>query len=727
MAFKRIACVFLLLCMMLSMFAMPTANAANVELAPTGAGTACIAGTFNGWSTTANTMTISSGMATGTINLSAGTYEFKIVYDDAWYGNGGQIQDTTAVTSSVGWEMWSDSSNCTLVAKGGTYVFQFNTSTHFLKILPQYSVTFKSDGSTLKTQNVLYGESATAPSNPTKAATAQYTYTFSKWDTAYTNVKSNLTVNAVFTSTVNKYTVAVKTNNSNYGTVSTAATSVAYGSTTTLTATPKTGYHLSSWSINNSSCSLSSTTALKPTLTVKGNVTATATFAANTGKVTFSAGTGGSVNSTGGNTTYSGTKAATATASTGYYFTGWSISGGTLNTDYKITSGSTSSASITIQPITQGATITCKANFGTQYKITTQQNWGVLGTVTKSTTYVTPGNTVTLTANPDSGNGYNKWTFPSGSFTYTSGSATSTTITIKPTSNITAQANFYAGLNVTAGSGGTVSPSGKHLYDYNKSVTITATPNAGYHFTGWTFGGGYSGSPSTSSASTTITVQDQTTAKANFAINTYTVTFKNWDGTVLATRTGVTHGTAATAPSNPTRPADAQYTYTFSGWDKAYNNVTSNLTVTAQYSTSVNKYTVTFNNWDGTPLSTQSVAYGSAATAPSNPTRGGDAQYSYTFSGWDKDFSNITGNLIVTAKYTQTLNKYTVKFVNWDGSTISSQSVEYGKAASSPSVPARSGYEFTGWDKDFSNITGNITVTAQFKYVSYFIAREFNS
>lgn len=58
---------------------------------------------------------------------------------------------------------------------------------------------------------------------------------------------------------------------------------------------------------------------------------------------------------------------------------------------------------------------------------------------------------------------------------------------------------------------------------------------------------------------------------------TYTVTFMDWNGTVLKTQT-VEEGSSATAPSNPTRDG-----YTFIGWSESYTNVTSNLTIMAQY------------------------------------------------------------------------------------------------------------------------------------------------
>ena len=72
----------------------------------------------------------------------------------------------------------------------------------------------------------------------------------------------------------------------------------------------------------------------------------------------------------------------------------------------------------------------------------------------------------------------------------------------------------------------------------------------------------------------------------------------------------------------------------------------TNMSVDVVYS--ANTYTVTFKDWNGTVLKTQQVQYGGAATAPANPTRVG-----YTFTGWDKAFTNVTANLVVTAQYVQ--------------------------------------------------------------------------
>ncbi len=69
---------------------------------------------------------------------------------------------------------------------------------------------------------------------------------------------------------------------------------------------------------------------------------------------------------------------------------------------------------------------------------------------------------------------------------------------------------------------------------------------------------------------------------------------------------------------------------------------------------SVNTYTVIFRDYDGTELSVQQVVYGGAATAPAAPVREADEDYSYEFKGWSEDFSNVSGDMIIVAEYTAT-------------------------------------------------------------------------
>ena len=133
---------------------------------------------------------------------------------------------------------------------------------------------------------------------------------------------------------------------------------------------------------------------------------------------------------------------------------------------------------------------------------------------------------------------------------------------------------------------------------------------------------------------------------------------------------------------------------------KTGNGLSAICTVTV-----VDKHTVTFKDWDGTVLKIEEVNNGLSATAPETPPRTG-----YTFIGWDVDFSNVTSDLIVTALYE--INKYTVTFVTYDGSTVKTQIVEHGSSATAPDPPTRAGHVFIGWDVDFSNIISDLTVTA---------------
>ena len=123
------------------------------------------------------------------------------------------------------------------------------------------------------------------------------------------------------------------------------------------------------------------------------------------------------------------------------------------------------------------------------------------------------------------------------------------------------------------------------------------------------------------------------------------------------------------------------------------------------------KFAVTFVNMDGEVLSTQNIAYGDAAVAPEAPAMEG-----YIFIGWDKEFGCITDTMTVTARYAIAR---TVTFVDWDGTVLSTQVVADGNSATAPEVPEREGYTFTGWDVEFTSVTENITVTAQYDIKKY--------
>ena len=155
-------------------------------------------------------------------------------------------------------------------------------------------------------------------------------------------------------------------------------------------------------------------------------------------------------------------------------------------------------------------------------------------------------------------------------------------------------------------------------------------------------------------------------------IEQFTITFENYDGTVLEVQyvdkgsSGVDPVTRASNPiATPTRAADAQYTYTYTGWSGVLTNVYANRTVVAQYSTTINSYTVNFyNGSSGTDvlLYTVTVNYGSAASYVGNtPSYAGNESGTFLFNGWSPSVSNITGNTNAYATFAKLEVPATVK------------------------------------------------------------------
>ena len=147
------------------------------------------------------------------------------------------------------------------------------------------------------------------------------------------------------------------------------------------------------------------------------------------------------------------------------------------------------------------------------------------------------------------------------------------------------------------------------------------------------------------------------------------------------------------------------------------------------------KFTITWMNGDEQLEVDEYTAGGDPVQPEYNgeePVRAEDAQYTYTFAGWSSEEGAETGvsaeelpavseNTTYYAVFSRAAKPapvvyYTVTFKDgWSGKTLKEQKVEEGKAAAAPASPARSGYTFTGWDKSFSKVTQNLTVTAQWK------------
>ena len=131
---------------------------------------------------------------------------------------------------------------------------------------------------------------------------------------------------------------------------------------------------------------------------------------------------------------------------------------------------------------------------------------------------------------------------------------------------------------------------------------------------------------------------------------TFAVTFETEGGNTVPVQ-NILNGQKATKPDDPTKTG-----YAFDGWytEEACTNlyefttpVTNVLTLYAKWT--INQYTITFKPENGDRDTTITQDYGTAVTAPANPTRTG-----YTFAGWDREIpaKMPAENMTVTARWT---------------------------------------------------------------------------
>ena len=191
---------------------------------------------------------------------------------------------------------------------------------------------------------------------------------------------------------------------------------------------------------------------------------------------------------------------------------------------------------------------------------------------------------------------------------------------------------------------------------------------------------------------------------AVWQVKTYTVKWVDDDETTLIDQKDYEYGAIPKFEGvEPTKAADAQYTYTFKGWDKDYTEVKGNQTYVAVYEKTTNKYTVKWVDEDGTTLIDQKdYEYGAIPKFEGvEPTKAADAQYTYTFKGWDKDYTEVKGNQTYVAVYEKTTNKYNVTYdLNGGEWTEATNEFPYEYKATVEvvkTVPTREGYKFSGW------------------------------
>jgi len=239
--------------------------------------------------------------------------------------------------------------------------------------------------------------------------------------------------------------------------------------------------------------------------------------------------------------------------------------------------------------------------------------------------------------------------------------------------DVTADVTVYQVVEVKVSSEGHGSVSGGGEYETGTEITLTATPDEGYHFVEWSDG-------STENPYTFV-VSGAAELIALFEANKYEVVFTIDDEVVK--KDSVAYGAAITVPEAPAKEG-----HTFTGWGEIPASMPAkDLAFTGTYT--VNKYAVVYKV-DGKVYKTDSIAYNAPVTVEPAPVKEG-----HTFSGWSEVPSLMPAKDVeVTGSFT--VNKYEVVFTI-DGEVVEKDSVAYGAAIPVPEAPAKEGHTFAGW------------------------------
>lgn len=568
--------------------------------------------------------------------------------------------------------------------------------------IPVYTVTWKSGSTVLEVDyNVPMGTIPTYNgATPTKAADAQYSYNFSGWSPAVTEVMADVTYSAVFTEVTNSYKVVWK----NGDAILETDTNVPYGTmpayngaTPTKASNEQYSYTFSGWSPEVS--------------VVTGDVTYQAQFTSSTRiyTVTFYSDDGVTVLarvsvSYGVAAAYSKpTPIKNATEYYVYTFDKWVTSlGGTQE----------ASLSSIKSDINVYASFTATVRTLNLSVITNNSNYGEVSTTEiKNIAYgsLVEINGNVLTVDGKSVTATPKISTPQYTYTFVRWDAPVTVV-----SNTIIKATFERTVNkytVTWKNGDEILEIDEDvIYGstpvYNGAIpTKSADSEFTYTFAGW--------SPAVAAVTGDVTYY----ATFTDATNKYTVTFYDDNATTVLGVAVVEYGQSAVYPNAlPTKQSTPEVTYTFDKWMTApggaqeadLSTIISDISVYASYISTTRIYTVTVCDFDGEVIVELQVPYGATAELPEDMNRDG-----YRFTGWSDGYQNVCGDVVITAQY---VKQILVNFIDYDGTAIYHEYLdldENGKATFTniPEKPTRIDYECDGWTvTDFTNLVEDIIV-----------------
>ena len=547
-----------------------------------------------------------------------------------------------------------------------TYTAQFNS------VVNEYTITWNyRDANWVQIQstgNIAYGQTPNAPSLPATSQSQSTVYTFTSWSPTVHSVTGAETYTAQYNESPRQYTITWK--NDDWTTIDT--TTVNYGATPTHADATKANtaqytYTFAWWTpaIANVTWDATYTAQFNSVVNnyvvtiVSSNINS---WTVSTWSVTVPYGTSISANSN-PLTIWSTTVTAIPNEQTEQYthtFKDWTNTcGNEVSTGCTITANFTSTL--------RSYTITWKNENGTTLETDSNVPYGTTPTYDSATPQKAATEEFTYT--------FDTWSpavhSVTGDTTYT---ATYTNTVNVYTASITAVPAWYGTVNkssVPANYGTPISTSNNTLTIW--STTVTATPTASdaqytYTFTGWTF--------NNCGSEWSHQIRSGCTITANFGrtVNTYTITWKNDDNSVIKTDTWVAYGTIPEyRGSTPQKTGGLIYSYVFSGWTPAISEVHWNQTYTATYTQTLRRYTVTWRNTDGAILRTdEDVWYGATPEYHgATPTNGASNQYvTSTFAWWNPAISTVEKDVEYFARYTYTITSGMVHDTSKDSVSV---------------------------------------------------------
>ena len=592
--------------------------------------------------------------------------------------NPSKAEDAAATYQFQGWKSSETgtvypytATNYEPVTENGTYYMPV-----FTPITKKYTITLKDakNGETVPVE-VFYG--SVPEYTATKAATAEFTYTFSYWEPELVAVTGAATYTAYWTSVKNRYNITWM----NGETILEEDKNVLYGTETAYNGelpTKETDdnfvYTFSGW-LN----SLTGNMRVDKE-TVTGAITYTAQYTTTPRyAITFANYDGTQLQKESvtkdEHPIYKGLTPARVRDFDGYYkFTGW-----------KNLSGTFYAKDATLPAATAKETYTAQYDYVTDLYYITLRNVKGQGTAEGdniwsgwfgegSTPFYDPNGDDIADAPTKAGNDQYTYTFDGWSLTQDGAK-------LEPVPEVTEAATYWAlfkqSTNKYTITFANVDGNGAQRQvevEYGQTPECPVTPAKGdnnytYDFLGWD--------------SEIVAVTGNKTYTAQFngtgTPRTFTITFEPENGTAEQVLQ-VAYGTmpSPTTPVKDPDNLDKQYSYTFNSWYPELTTVTEDATYYAQYMQTLKRYTITFKNYDGTVLQSSSLNYGTTPSYGGTPSKPVDVanRKAYNFTGW-KNSSDVVYAKNTTLPYVAKDETYTAQYseVTFVASVTTSASV----------------------------------------------------